>query len=104
MRFLVKVKAPVERINQAIQDGTFTSRMQKVLAELKPEAAYFVEEDGRRTAVLVVDIQHASQMTKVGEPFFLGMNAEVHFPPALTGQDLANADLEGLAKKWGSGA
>ena len=103
MRFLVKVKAPVERLNQSILDGTFAPKMQRILSELKPESAYFLEEDGRRTAILIVDIPEASQITKVGEPFFHGMNAEVHFHPVMTAQDLASANLQELAKKW-SGA
>jgi hypothetical protein len=102
MRFLVKVKPPLERINKSIQDGTFNTKMQQILSELKPEAAYFTEEDGRRTAFLVVDVAESSQITKVGEPFFIGMSAEVHFHPAMTAQDLAAANLHELAQKWGS--
>jgi hypothetical protein len=56
MRFLVKVKPRVERINKSLQDGTFNSRMEQILSELKPEAAYFTEEDGHRTAFLVVHV------------------------------------------------
>ncbi|HZS56866.1 MAG TPA: hypothetical protein VFA65_20845 [Bryobacteraceae bacterium] len=103
MRFLVNVKAPVERLNKSIQDGSFPTKMQEILSELKPEAAYFLEEDGRRTAILIVDIAEVSQMTRVGEPFFLGMNAEVHFHPVMTPQDLANANLTELGKRWGGG-
>ncbi len=103
MRFLVKVKNPVERVNQAILDGSFTTKMQKILAELKPEAAYFTEENGCRTALLIVNISEASEIPKVGEPFFHAMHAEVHFHPVMTGQDLANSNLQELAKRW-SGA
>jgi hypothetical protein len=101
MRFLVKVKNPVERVNQAILDGSFTTTMQKILAELKPEAAYFLEEDGCREAMLIVDISEASQIPKVAEPFFLGMNAEVHLHPVMSAQDLANSNLPELVKTWG---
>jgi hypothetical protein len=101
MRFLVKVKNPVERVNQAILDGSFTTKMQKILAELKPEAAYFTEENGCRTAFLIVNISEASEIPKVGEPFFQVMNAEVHFHPVMTAQDLANSNLQELAKRWG---
>jgi hypothetical protein len=93
----------MERTNASIADGTFDRKMQQLLSDLKPEAAYFLEEDGHRTAILIVDIQKASEMTKVGEPFFLGMKAEVHFHPVMSAQDLAESKLSDLAKKW-SGA
>lgn len=100
MRFLVKVKPAMERLNRAVEDGTFASKVQQILSELKPEAAYFLEEDGRRTAILVVDIPQASDMPKVGEPFYLGLHAEVCFHPVMTAQDLLSANLSGLSKKW----
>ena len=81
MRFLVKVKTSLECVNPAIRDGSFATKMQKILAELKPEAAYFLEEDGCRTAMLIIDISEANQIPKVAEPFFLEMNAEVRFHP-----------------------
>ncbi len=101
MRFLVKARPSLERTNQSIQDGTFGQKMQRIMSELKPEAAYFTEEDGHRTAIMIVDIQQASDIPKVGEPFF-HMGAEVFFHPVMSAQDLASSNLEELGKKWGS--
>lgn len=100
MRFLVKVKPDLERINKSIVEGSFEGRMQQILSDLKPEAAYFFEENGHRTAILIVDIQKPTEITNVGEPFFHGMRAEVHFHPVMTAQDLAGANLQDTAKKW----
>jgi hypothetical protein len=103
MRFLVKVKTSLECVNQKMLDGSFSTRMQKVLSDLQPEAAYFLEEDGCRTAILVVNISEASQIPKIAEPFFHGMKAEVRLHPVMTPQDLADANFQELAKTW-SGA
>lgn len=101
MRFLVKVTIPVDAGNRAIKAGTLSTRIQSAMAELKPEAAYFMEEDGHRTAVLILDLKDVSQIPAVAEPFFLGMNAQVRFHPVMTQEDLGRAGLDELAKKWG---
>jgi hypothetical protein len=101
MRFLVRAKFPAERVNQSILDGSFADKMQQTFSELKPEAAYFLEENGNRTAILIVDISEASQIPKVAEPFFQGMNAAVHLHPVMSVEDLAASNLAELAKKWG---
>ncbi len=101
MRFLVTVTFPVETANQRIKDGSFGQKLRAILAELKPEAAYFVENDGCRTGFLVVNMQEASQIPSIAEPFFLNFNAQVRIRPAMTPEDLAKAGLDDLAKKWG---
>ena len=68
--------------------------------DLKPEAAYFTERDGRRGGIFVVDLQSASDIPKLAEPWFLSFNAEVEFRIAMTPEDLAHADLNALGKKW----
>jgi hypothetical protein len=74
--------------------------MKKILDDLKPEAAYFTERDGRRGGIFVVDLQSASDIPKLAEPWFLSFNAEVEFRIAMTPEDLAHADLNALGKKW----
>ncbi|MBV9264792.1 MAG: panthothenate synthetase [Acidobacteriaceae bacterium] len=100
MRFLVKVRPDRERTNTSIVEGSFDQTMQQVLSHLKPEAAYFFEEQGHRTAIFVVDIQKASELPNVGEPFFHGMGAEVHFHPVMSAQDLRESNLRETASQW----
>jgi hypothetical protein len=49
MRFLVKVNIPVEAGNQAARAGKLGSTIQSILADLKPEAVYFTDDNGQRT-------------------------------------------------------
>jgi hypothetical protein len=101
MRFLVKATAPHEPFNTYVKDGSIAKRMQQVLGELKPEAVYLMEIDGKRTAILIVNMDKASQIPSVAEPWFLQFNADVEFHPVMSPEDLGNAGLEALGKKWG---
>ena len=48
MRFLLKVNIPVETGNAAAKAGKLGAIIQSILAELKPEAVYFTDNDGQR--------------------------------------------------------
>ena len=76
---------------------------QHCLEEIKPEATYFYEENGKRTTLLVVDLEDASQMPAVAEPWFLGFNAAVEFHPAMVPEDLQKAApaIEQAVKNYG---
>lgn len=102
MRFLVTVKLDTEGANKAVEDGTMGPKIQAMMQALKPEAAYFLEDDGVRTTMLIVDIADASKIPSITEPFFLGMKARVSLRAVMSAQDLANAGLPELAKTWGS--
>jgi hypothetical protein len=60
MRILLNVKIPHQQFNAAVKDGTVGSKLNRILEAMKPEAAYFTEQDGHRSAVLVVDLPDAS--------------------------------------------
>ena len=100
VRFLIKARPSLDRVNQHIKEGSFEERMRSVLSELKPEATYFLEEAGRRTCIMIVDLQETSEIPKYAEPFFF-MGAEVFIHPVMTPEDLAKSNLAGLGKKWG---
>jgi hypothetical protein len=101
MRFLLKITFPVEIANRAIKDGTFEKKLQGIMASLRPEAAYFAAENGKRAGFLIVDMQETSQMPAIAEPFFLGFNADVEFHPVMIPEDLAKGNLASIGKKWG---
>ena len=91
MRFLIKTAWPVERSNDLAREGKLGATVQSILAELKPEAAYFLTDDGERSAYLIVDMDDASQMPAIAEPWFLAFDASVEFHPVMLAEDLAEA-------------
>ena len=99
-RVMMKVSVPNEYANAAIREGTFGRTMHRVLEEIKPEAAYFCEDNGLRTAFLFVNVNHVHEIPKIAEPAFLGLNAKVEMRIAMNGEDLAKANLETIGKSW----
>lgn len=101
MRMIMQVSFPVDTFNAAVRDNSAGATIQKILAELKPEAAYFTEWNSQRCALLVVDVKEASQIPSFAEPWFLKFNASIALHPIMSEADLGAAGLDGLAKKWG---
>ena len=100
MRFVVKFRIPVEKFNAAVRDGSAGRKIEQILADTKPEAVYFWEEAGKRGGVMVVNLERASQIPAIAEPWFLYFDAGVELRPCMTPQDLAAAGLEALGKKY----
>ena len=101
MRFLLTVTMPNEPFNSMVREGTAGDRVSAILAELKPEAVYFTEQNGTRAAVLVLDLDDVSEIPRCAEPFFLSFDADCEFRIAMTPEDLGRAGLAGLGQKWG---
>jgi len=94
----------VEAGNAAAKNGTLGSTVQGILADLKPEAAYFfADDDGNRSAAIVFDLKDSSQIPAVAEPWFLAFNAKVSFRPVMNAEDLTKAGpaIGEAAKKHG---
>ena len=102
MRMMMRVHIPVETGNAAALSGALGSTIQRILADLKPEAAYFVEDEGMRTGLIFFHITDSSQLPAVAEPWFLAFNASLTVRPAMNGQDLAAAQpaIEAAAKAY----
>jgi hypothetical protein len=103
MRMLLRVSIPVESGNAAVRAGNLGKTIQSILAELKPEAAYFSDENGERTGFIVFDMKESSQLTAIAEPWFLAFNARLSVRPAMNVEDLAAgaAGMERAAKTYG---
>lgn len=92
MRMLMRVSIPVDTGNAAVREGTLGSTIQKILAELKPEAAYFYADDhGQRCGSVIFDMQDTSQIPGISEPWFLAFEAQVTLRPVMTPADLDKA-------------
>ena len=83
MRVLIEAIVPTETANVAMKRGTFATTLQAILEGMRPEAAYFTEVEGYRTAFLVVDLQDASQIPAVAEPLFQAFLKDTAIRPLL---------------------
>jgi hypothetical protein len=104
MRMLLRVSIPVETGNAAAKAGTLGSTIDQIVADLKPEAAYFFADDeGRRSASIVFDMKDTSQIPAVAEPWFLAFNATISLRPVMSAQDLAagGGAIGKAAKRYG---
>ena len=104
MRMLLRAILPNEPANTMVRNGTLESTLKKILADLKPEAAYFVATDnGERCGLIFFDMKDSSELPRVAEPFFLAFNARVTVRPTMNPQDLAAAGpgFERAIKEFG---
>jgi len=100
MRVLLHATLPHEPFNTFVKDGSVSAKMKRILDEQKPEAVYFTEFDGHRSALLILQMEDGSQIPSVAEPWFVTFNADCHLHPVMVPEDLAKADLAALGKKW----
>ena len=91
MRFMMKVNIPVGPGNKAAKAGKLSTTIQSILAELKPEAAYFSDDKGQRTGYLFFEMTDTSQIPEFAEPWFLSFDAAIEFHPVMVPDDLAKA-------------
>jgi len=95
------VKFPHEPFNAAVRDGSIGKKVQAILDDLKPEAVYFTEMKGHRSAVLLVELAKPSMVPALAEPWFLEFQADVRFHVVMAPEELQKAGLDKLGKKWG---
>jgi len=100
MRMLMNIKIPHQSFNAAVKDGSVGAKLSRILEAIKPEAAYFTEQDGQRGAVLIVDLPDASKIPVLAEPWFLTFQADVEFRIAMTPDDLKRSGIDGMGKQW----
>jgi hypothetical protein len=67
--FLVIVTIPVETGNAAAKAEKVGATIGSILAELKPEAAYFTDRDGQGAGYIILDFPNASHIPAIAEPF-----------------------------------
>jgi hypothetical protein len=96
MRTLLKMQMDVEAGNRAIRDGSFGRMMDRVMQEIKPEAAYFTAIDGKRTGLIVFDLDDPKRIPSIAEPFFMTVGASIDFMPVMNAEEV-RAGIEAAA-------
>lgn len=91
MRFLLRATIPVEVGNDMVHDPDMGKKMDQIMGDIKPEAAYFCLEGGRRTVYMVVSVEESHQLPAICEPLWNAWEADVELIPAMTQEDFAKA-------------
>lgn len=101
MKMLLEAEFPPEPFNSLVRSGKVGEIIGHILETIKPEIAYFTEHDGKRGGIFVIDVQKSSEVPTFSEPFFLNFQATCKFRILMSPEDLQNAGLDELGKKWG---
>ncbi|MGW2046580.1 hypothetical protein ACWCPF_15540 [Streptomyces sp. NPDC001858] len=88
MRVMLKASMDTEKANEAIRNGTLGKLIQESMEQIKPEAAYFTTDHGRRTAYVFFDMTDSWEMPALSEPFFLNLGAEITYTPVMDMEDV----------------
>lgn len=99
MKFIVEADFPLEPFSTYIRQGTADEKIAAVLGAIKPEAVYFTDGGVGRGALMIVDLDSASQVPNVTEPLMLGFNASVHYRVAMSPDELQSAGLDKYATR-----
>jgi hypothetical protein len=94
MRIILNIHIPHEPFNAVVRDGTAGQKLGRIVDEIEPEAIYFTEQHGQRSAVMIVEISDPSKIPALAEPWFLTFNSNVEFRVVMTPDDLKNAGLD----------
>jgi len=97
---LLTVEFPCEPFNSLVRSGKAGQIIGQIVDAIKPEAAYFTEQDGTRGAIFVVDVESPSAVPSLAEPFFLNFQAKCRLRIVMSPEELKKAGLDELGKKW----
>jgi len=97
---LLDITIPHEPFNSLVRKGVAGKKLAAILDAIKPEAVYFTEQDGKRGAIVIVDMPDASKIPSLAEPWFLSFNADVKCRIAMVPDDLKKGGLDTIGKKW----
>jgi hypothetical protein len=88
MRMLLKWELRLHATNEAIRSGKMAAINEWLNECLKPEAAYFGTENGKRTGYIFFDLDDPAQIPVIAEPLFQQLESTVEFIPVMNADDL----------------
>jgi hypothetical protein len=98
---LLTAHIPHEPFNTLVREKKAGKVMGKILEALKPEAAYFTEQNGSRCGIFVVDVADPSAVPGLVEPLFLAFEADCELRICMKPEDLAKSGIDSIGDKWG---
>ncbi|MDR3411895.1 MAG: panthothenate synthetase [Formivibrio sp.] len=100
MKMLLTVEFPHEPFNALVRSGKIGETIGHILETIKPEAAYFTEQDGKRGGIFLVNVQSPSDVPVFAEPFFLVFQANCKFRIVMSPEDLQKSGINSIGKTW----
>jgi hypothetical protein len=94
MKFIIDLDFPQEPFSTFLRHGTAGEKIGEVLGAIKPEAIYFTDNGAGRGAMMIVDLDSASQAPRVTEPLMLMFDASVHYRVAMSLEEFQSAGLD----------
>ena len=88
MKLMLKFAIPVQKGNGAFADGSMGPAIERLLADLQPEAAYFMLTDGERSGLIFFEESDGARIPQIVEPFFAALEAAIDVVPVLTAEEL----------------
>jgi hypothetical protein len=87
MRMLLQATVAADRGTEILKSGNLQKTIQQFSETFKPEATYFLLNEGMRSSLYVFDLPSLAQMPEITEMFFQ-LGCEVTLSPCMTPQDL----------------
>lgn len=97
MKFIIEVSFPLEPFNSYVRKGTAGAKLGEIFGTIKPEVCYLTDSGIGRGAIMIVELENASQAPHITEPLMVNFDASVHYRVAMSPDDLQAAGLEKYA-------
>ena len=93
MRLMAKVIIPLEESDEGLKRDALLQTTQAAIERLKPESAYFFEEDGKSECIFVFNLDIPSLL----KPLFPNLGASFHVTPVMNASEFG---LGAADKQW----
>lgn len=103
MRMMVTFSFPTDSGNDIVGSGKISQIFEKLMADIKPEAAYMYPVDGQRGGHVIINVTDSSEVAGVGERFWIALKARVTMTPVMNPEDLKKglSGMSEIVKRFG---
>ena len=102
MRLMINFTIPLSAGNELVSSGKIGQNFNSLIEQFKPEASYFFAENGQRSGFMVIEMGDSSDLARVAESFWFGLQADISVTPVMNGEDLAKGlgDIDSVVKRY----